>query len=127
MATVSKVVTIDFLNKRSVVLIRDETFRQLAAKVSGAVINNSNQTLKIECSDNGHQWSLLDGDVVMLSAIPVSTAGCCVMLNTSFASASMIIMLDFNLAVCYYQRFHSSDSFSRPLKKYRDQDTWVIQ
>jgi len=51
MASVGKVVTIDFLNKRSVVLIRDETFHQLAAKVSG----NSNQTLKIECADNGHQ------------------------------------------------------------------------
>jgi len=48
MASVGKVVTIDLLIERSVVLIRDETFHQLAVKVSGNVINNNNQTLKME-------------------------------------------------------------------------------
>lgn len=67
MAAISRVVSVDYMQKRSLILIRDETFGELATKVSG----DPNAKFAIECSENGKDWTEIDTEVVGLPSIGV--------------------------------------------------------
>ena len=59
MATTGRVVSVDFMQKRSLILVRDETFVDIAAKFGVSYANCIG-----ECSETGKEWTQIDDEVL---------------------------------------------------------------
>ena len=67
MASASRVISVDYNQKHSLILIRDETFIALIAKVVG----ESSAKFTIECSENGTDWTKIENEVLVIPSLGV--------------------------------------------------------
>lgn len=72
MACASGVVSVDYLKKRTLIVIRDDSFRDIILKVSGHDPSQTHMT--IECSPNGSDWTAVEGDTIRVAALGVMDA-----------------------------------------------------